>query len=177
MYLTVLDKETAEPHRLNSKNHYKRDTADEEGLMYYTAFFRFVKNDFGKKDAYCIGRLPIRENIGEPFYKDKATQELFAHYKPRVISREEYLEIVNCMREFIVEYYRTLLSHDNKLMWQRMIEDKIDTWEAEFILPCDDDPNSKRIVNSFDAEYQIFDMIRMLKTIDWEKDIVLFWGW
>ena len=181
MYLTILDKEMTDTHRSKGPESYLRnrdeEDEDDEDEEYNTEFFSFVKNDFGRKDEYCIGFLPISPEIGVPFYLKAETQELFEYYRPRIISKEECLSIIEEMRLFIVDYYKDVLNDPNPDRLRRVLENTLDTWEAQYIKPYNIRDNDKSIVNVFDAEYQIFDMIRLYKTVDWDKDYVIFWGW
>ena len=62
--------------------------------------------------------------------------------------------------------------------WKSIVNEKIQTWEAPYkITPYNLRENSKDIVNVMITEYEIFEMVRIYKSIDWEKDVVVFYGW
>ena len=143
-----------------------------------TAFYQLTDNEYGCTDDYCIGTLNIPNDIGEPFYLTPETQELFEHYNPRILGPAEFEQIIDVMRLFIRDYYKGLLKkHITPEVWQKMIEDKVDTWEAPYIKPYNLDSKRKNMVNSFDAEYQIWDMIRVYRSMDWDNQVAVFFGW
>lgn len=37
--------------------------------------------------------------------------------------------------------------------------------------------NNENVTHSWEYEYSIFNLIFLLKTIDWEKETILFYGW
>ncbi len=180
MYLARVDKEKASKLRVLPPKHYMQSGTeeDEDCDIDNTAFYQII-NTVDKKDEYCIGLLPISATIGAPFYETPETQELFKEYNPRVISKEDFQSIIDLMRKAIADYYRGLLTghRANPEYWQKVLEDKLDTWEAPYITPYNLKDDSKFMVNSFDAEYQIWDMVRLYKSINWTTDAVVFYGW
>lgn len=147
-----------------------------------TAFYELIKTEYGCSEDYCIGRLNIPGDIGAPFYLDTNTQCLFDYYKPRVLTAKDFEQVIDIMREFIHSYYKTLLADETPdvkkiLSWKKMIADKVDTWEAPYVKPYNLNTNQPNMVNAFDAEYQIWDMIRVYRSVDWDTQLVVFFGW
>lgn len=177
-YLTVVDKQKAEEYR----NHLKDIYLDANGFIKeddddLTAFYQFVSDKFGRKDEFCVDGLDIPENAGEPFFHNKETQEIFEHYNPRVVGKEECLLAIELMRKFVLDYYKTAMEAGPD-RWKSVIHDKIQTWEAPYkITPYNLRPNSNNIVGVMITEYEVFEMVRMYKSIDWDKDMVIFYGW
>lgn len=148
--------------------------AEEEGIN-LADFNRIVKKFYNgdryKADEFRAGYLSVPSTIGKPFFTNPETQQLFARYNPRVINRNEYLQIIEAMRKMIVDqYHQTLHDRHN---WQGVLESKLEMWESPHEFPYDLDCANTRITNVYTAEIQIWDLIRMYKAIDWLRDNVI----
>ena len=139
-----------------------------------TEFYNII-NDYAVKTDFTIGTLNIPNDIGSPFYLQKDVQELFEHYNPRVLDRDDFARVIDIMRQFILDYYTNLVSKPD--CWEAAIRDKQDTWKAPYITPYNLDTKRDGMVNSFDAEYQIWDMIRIFREVQWDTETVIFFGW
>ena len=156
---------------------WPRYNEDEEEVD-RTAFNNFVTHDFGLKEDYCLGCLPIPKDIGKPFYANEETQKLFEYYNPRVLDKEDFKKIIDLMRKEVADYYYEQLQHrNNPLVWQGMLEARMELWEAPYIEPYNLEDNQKEIVRAHNLEYRIFDLVRLYKTVDWMRDTVIFFGW
>jgi hypothetical protein len=178
-YLAVVNKEKAAAYRNHTpdmyldKDGYLPDDDDGES----TAFYQFVSERFDRKDEFCVSGLDIPDNSGEPFFVNQETQAIFEHYNPRVVGKEECLLAIELMRQFVLNYYKNAMDAGPD-HWQAVVHDKIQTWEAPYkITPYNLNIKSKDIVGAMITEYEIFDMVRMYKSIDWEHDMVIFYGW
>lgn len=194
MHIAVVDCATTHPTRLLPVSFYTNplpkkvecvngdsDEAwmkwDDEEDVDRTAFNNFVNNGFGLKEDYCLGKFPIPDDIGKPFYYNEETQKLFSHYNPRVINKDDFKKIIDILRKEVVNYYFDILQTRNTLNWQGILEMKMELWEAPFVEPYNIDDNQKTIVRANDLEYRIFDLVRLYKTVDWARDTVIFYGW
>lgn len=193
MHIAIVDCVTTHPTRYLPPSFYtsplqkKKKAHLFEGELYYeeedcdedrTSFYKFVDNDFGLKEDKCIGRFDIPADIGQPFYVNEETQKLFEYYNPRIISKTDFEWIIEMYRKLVVEQYKEILSDRNKeSRWRCHIEAKLDLWESPYIEPYNMDKNQSSIVRAYNLEYQIFDLVRMYKSIDWIKDTVIFFGW
>jgi hypothetical protein len=177
-YLAVVDKLRADQYRTHTPDMYLEEDGylpDDDGES--TAFYNFVHDQFGRKDEFCVVGLDIPENAGEPFFTDAETQAIFEHYNPRVVDKETCLLAIELMRQFILNYYKEAMEAGSD-RWKLEIDEKIKTWEAPYrITPYNLRENSKNLVSAMITEYEIFDMVRIYKSIDWEKDMVIFYGW
>jgi len=180
MYLTVLDKKAVEKYRTLAPSSEMPNNPKERAdrFLRFGDFPKMVMENFGKRDEHCVGFLPVREDIGEPFFDSPGLQNIVESNKPRIINQEEYLEIIESMRTYVVKYYENLLLRDTVNEWQRVLNDILNDWKApKGVLPYDVDIETKNITTTFRADYQIFDMIRMFKSINWKRQVVLFWVW
>jgi hypothetical protein len=195
MHIAIVDCVTTHPTRHLPSSFYtdqiqqsndKRSSDDEYPFCYdddsdceRTAFNHFVEKDFGLKEDYCLGRFEdIPKDIGDPFYADQETQNLFEYYNPRVISQKDFEWIINLLRKMIVEQYKEkLYDPHGAMLWRGALEAKIEQWESPYIEPYNIDNTQKCLVRAYDLEYRIFDLVRLYKSIDWCKDTVILFGW
>ena len=187
MHIAVVDCKTTHPTRSlpasfytapipkKEEDEWERWNDDEE--IDRTQFFEFVAKDFGLKEDYCLGKLPIPDDIGQPFYDNEETQKLFSHYNPRVLKKDDFKNIIEMLRKEVVGYYREILMNCNHLYWQGFLETRMELWEAPYVEPYNLDDDQKVIVRAHDLEYRIFDLVRLYKKVDWLRDTVIFYGW
>lgn len=90
-----------------------------------------------------------------------------------------YLKQLKYTRKKVLKYYEGLLSDDKELQKARTlecVEDKIRTLSV-FGLADIDETNKMKVTSSWEYEHSIFNLVHILKTIDWDKDTILFYGW
>ena len=170
LHLSVYDKDQLE--ELRSLQIDDAEMGDGDDGVYFLPDMLAEANE---KDDFLPGKMEILTRIGTPLFKNATVQQYFEHYKPKVISEQEFLEVIEAFRERIHQYYENLIK--NPKLWEAEIRDKADTWEAPYVKPYDLNNNRKFLVGSYDDEYQIWDLIRIYKSIDWEKDSVVIYGW
>lgn len=123
--------------------------------------------------------------------------EFLSKYKKNVFSNPKTNELLNDGGEFfiigkdgleaIIEYYRKeILNYYEELQnpkdrfspdVQSHIRRKIDEWKAEYVKPYDLGDNTESIVNSWNYEYVIFELVRLYKTIDTDSFEICIIGW
>ena len=59
---------------------------------------------------------------------------------------------------------------------KKEIQDKIRIWE-HYKSVVDINKNNQNVTQSCLYEYSIFNLVFILKTTDWEKETILFYGW
>lgn len=126
-------------------------------------------------DDLYVGKYDILTQIGVPMFHDARVQEYFKHYRPYVLTEDDVLKIIDAMRKQILEYYQSIFNNPD--LMKAEIADKIDTWEAKYTTPYNLNVNQQTLVSSFDNDYQIWDLIRFYKNINWQDDVVLLYGW
>lgn len=138
--------------------------------------FNHIVKRIGKRDEFQIGYLNVPDDMGSPFYNDPNVQKMFSRYNPRVIKRADYTKLIEMMRQMIVDYYNDLLiNHSDHQSWRGALETKRDLWESPHDFPYDLDISTKNITNVYVAEMQIWDLVRMYKTIDWMRETVILY--
>lgn len=160
----------------------------------------FLPEVFNQKRIYEFGKLywdDTAERIystATPMFENKETQSYFADFEPFVVGKQGVLEAIKIYREKILNYFKGFVKKESiskdiaKLDLKpenleidkicKEIQEKIWTWGNFWgTSPIDVDENNEEITNSWLYEYQIFELVRLYKAIDWEKYTVLFYGW
>lgn len=169
LYLTLCNKDELEEVRNFTLTHQELCEGDTSEY--------FLPDMIGacEQDDFLPGRLAVLSEIGQPLFRNPIVQDYFSHYNPKVISEDEFLRIIDACRVRILDYYKSLLANPKKC--EAEIDDKVDTWTAEYVTPYNLNTNLKRIVDSYDNDYQIWDLIRIYKSINWEEHAVVLFGW
>lgn len=132
--------------------------------------------------------------LGTPLFSDKETQSRFDDFIPYVVEQDAVLCAINDYKQKVIDWYKGLLmtqeEYDASLEWferrgltqeQRIrahLEKQLSEWENQFgFTAINTDMKSKQIVTSWLYEYQIFELVYRMKTMDWEKNTLLFLGW
>lgn len=168
---------------------------DEDGEQY----FDFPDEKFmNKRRIFDFGRLRQDDTIerihkvGMPLFDDQDIQEIFNEpYKPYITGKVGLETAIEIYKNKVVEYLKSLVKVDvddtdsllrqvqpDKLDLQAVcnaIMDKLVVWDR--YLPYDLDEHTDKISSSQYYEYQIFELVRLYKTIDWDKYVLLFMGW
>lgn len=137
-----------------------------------TIDFSKVIRKIGIEDEFQIGYLTVEDNVGRNFYNNQEAQDVYQKYNPRIINKEDCQELIHAMRRKIVDRYYEIL-HE-KQNWQGVLEHKMDTWGFSHDFPYNlDDPH--KMVNVYEPEFQIWDLIRLYKNVDWIRDTVVLY--
>ena len=158
--------------------------------------------DFGKHYEHAVEI----QKTGTPLFASEELTEYFDDYKPYICGKEAFLSAIEYSRKHTLEYFQSLLMTSEELFaiqkypdtrtpeekMKAAVMDKIHEWQKyseenpemnvskeldDHLLPYNLDENSSVIVRSWSYEYQVFELVRRMKTIDWEKYSVLFMGW
>lgn len=149
-------------------------------------WFYFNDDKFmNKKEIHEFGKLywdNTAERIyskGKPLFTIKETQDYLDDYMPYVMGSDGMLEAITIYREKVINYYKNLLKEDTpEVLNERLarhVDDMLIEWER--LCPVDLNLEHEHISNSWLYEYQIFELVRLYKTIDWENKCLLFYGW
>lgn len=168
------NKKVAREERENSRIDFYELRRNEEEDKDLLNFDRVIKK-IGKRDEFKAGYLNIPDDFGKPFFTNPETHQLFSRYNPRVINKAEYEKIIEITRKMIAERYYQILQDPNN--WRGVLETKMEMWEGLSGFPYDLDGNNTKMTNVFEPEIQIWDLIRMYKSIDWMRDNVVVYNW
>ena len=152
---------------------------------------------FGQKEIFDFGsdfdEYEETMNATERFFTKDELNDWYEEYCIRLCNKETICVIIEGFRKKIENYFRKIAEgpeHKKK----GYFEQKIDEWskftdnvdnrytpeQAEHInrtyypYNLNDD---NRIVNSWLYEYEVFELVFILKTFDWDNYSLLFYGW
>lgn len=182
-YLYKIPKKNAKELRGLTKQQIIQKYSEDEG---YASFHKILEEN----NAECIfayGKLYWDDTIGrlhrtgERLFKDKDVNELFEEEDIYLLGEKALEETINIYKEKIIKMYDELLNND-KLNDEEIIEkyeehlkDYKLWWTRLNALNLNKEEES--ICDSWLYEHQIFELVRLYKTIDFEKYDLLFLGW
>ena len=130
---------------------------------------------------------------GVPLFTNPDVQEYLDDYKPYVVGKEGLLEAISIYQEKVLNFYKSLLvdgeerhlplgitiTKDDVKSIDKVvshIEDKIQTISYRGFANIDED-NKWQVTSSWEYEHSIFNLVHILKAMNWEQDTILFYGW
>lgn len=142
-----------------------------------------LANEFYELGKYCD--LEYLNEVKMPVFLNTETNNNFNSDGEFVlIEKAGLLLIIEEYRKKILKYYESILTppqHDIDLNCvetaDMVIRSKIKEWTSEFIKPYNLNMTDPDIVDSWSYEYTIFELVRHLKTFDFEKYHVCLTGW
>lgn len=130
---------------------------------------------------------------GVPLFSIDEVQEHFSDYVPYIVGKEGVLEAISIYQEKVIEYYKGLLKDGqdyslplgitihkddvksiDKLI--EHIEDKLREILCRGLADTNEE-NKWQVTTSWEYEHSIFNLVHILKSIDWKQDTILFYGW
>lgn len=135
-------------------------------------------------------------SVSEPLFKKTDTNDYFESYMPYICTEQAFLAVIEAYRNYITDYYKKMLDNEDEL--KESCNEKIKTWDKFSTImnysvneenqdrmgrlniahyPYNLNLKQERIVNSCLFEYEIFELVRLYKTFDWENNVLLFYGW
>ncbi len=161
-------------------------------------YFYFNDQKFmNKTEIYEFGKLYWDDTAdriyskGVPLFTKEETQKCFYDYCPYVMGKEAMLEAIDIYKEKIIRYYKSLIVDGDTKEFSyfydiepdeiknvevtRHITDILYHWDRMGVV--DVNPENERISNSWMFEHQIFELVRLYKSIDWDSKCLLFYGW
>lgn len=162
-----------------------REYARQQGVELYDGCgtdesgINFLDDTFVDKEyVFDFGRLywdDTAERIcdkGVPLFSDKAVQDEFCDFDPFVVGKEGLLEAISIYQEKTKAYYEELAGATEETI-RRHIAEKLSRVRNGIANISD---NKWAVTSSWEYEHSIFNLVHLLKTIDWDKDTLLFYG-
>jgi hypothetical protein len=142
----------------------------------------------------------------KPVFKNKETQEHFVEEHDFYIVQQEFvLHLINHYTELVRNYYRKLLNDffegtkpkaefmitkDSPITSDELssiyklidhvrdmaIEWSVTGWFSDTV-PYNVNLEDSKIVSSWKYEYEIFELVRIYKTFDWKKNVMIYYGY
>lgn len=166
---------------------------DENDNYFYFGDKKFLN----KQEVFEFGKLYYEDtaqkiyNTGTPLFTNKETFEYFSDYYPYIVGKEGLLEAINIYQQKILDYYKGLLVDGDEAIGpfgivipkpniksvDKLVEDVRDKifWNNNGIVDLDE--TKPCVTSTWLYEYSIFNLVFLLKTINWEKETLLFYGW
>lgn len=155
---------------------------------------KFVKElyEFGK----YVDFHPPKKSI-KSFFKNKELQKLYDVDEELYVVTKEFLAyIIDTYKEKIKTYYNKMLEPFRKegkifnvhsLNYEFSLEQKTALFEIynhvrsmsyEWLpqIPYDLNDNTPEITSSWKYEYNIFELVRIYKTFDWKRNVLVYYG-
>ena len=125
---------------------------------------------------------------GDSLFNSEELKKEYFDNLPIVIDESAILCAIEWTRNTVADMYEDLCREKSTSRWNNQnqfdrlkvhVEHKASEWRnKDFpMLKPYDLTDRDCIVSSWLYEYQIFELVRIYKTIDWEKDCILFYGW
>lgn len=169
-----------------------KDINDEDKYIYFNED-RFLN----KQEVFEFGKLYWEDtaekiyNTGTPLFTNKETFKKFEDEYPYVVGKDGLLKAIEIYQEKILNYYKGLLVDGDEAIGPfgivipqpqikcidkltEEVRDKI-FWNNKGIVDLDE--TKPCVTSTWLYEYSIFNLVFLLKTIDWEKETLLFYGW
>ena len=136
--------------------------------------------EFGK--LYWDDTVEKIQACGQPLFDIEATQKAFGHYNPYMMGKEGLLTAIKIYKEKVINYYKSLLVDDkdykaltSPAKLRAYVEDMLDWWEKLGVLDLNE--KHEQISDSWKYEHQIFELVRLYKSINWNEKRLLFYGY
>ena len=152
---------------------------------------------FKQEEIYDMGDCPYAMDIinaSTPLFTNSETQDYYSESNLYFCNEKAFLTAIDGMRKLIIKNYQNLIDNpatvalhldEKKREWSDFtevmelnIEDEARKEKLnETYRPYSLDRNVPDIVTSWRYEYAIFEMVRIYKAFDWEKNYLIFYGW
>lgn len=139
--------------------------------------------EFGK-ECPAYGDVYGKNATIKKFFPEEF-DEIYDYYGAVIISEEIFLKIIDWYQQKIISYYKKILDPNFKdpLRPRRTqeeavlecVKDHLFWWEEFGAL--DLDKNDPSICHSWMNDHCIFELVRIYKTFDWDKSVMIFYGY
>lgn len=168
-YLAIIEKEDVE----KIANTTWKELHDKYNIEYP---YDLIKNfkiifEFGSYSDFDTDILKITNYL----FKKKETRLLFSQYYFKKITENNLLKIIDMFRNEVAEYYKEIENNINRVM--KNAELKKNKWRNKDMPPYNLNKNTDYIISDDSYEYNIFELVRLYKTIDFNKQQLLFLGY
>lgn len=123
-------------------------------------------------------------------FSSEELKEKYFDYGAVLLQKEDFKEIIEWHKQKIIVYFNTLLNppmsslhpeltdDERHLMFLKLkVEEKIEAWSGKYgFTPVNLDENTSSITDDWSYEYTIFELVRLYKNFDWEKDSLVLAG-
>lgn len=173
--------------KISKENHNKiKDLTSKEFCEIYNTEYVCCRKIEGFECLYNLGKH-IEDDIVDVF-KTKFFNNIPEDPEEEfyIVSEQFLTHLINEYRKKTILYLKSLveskdkdvndINDRNKTTYKEYVENKISNWKREdSIINLDKSKND--IVNSWSYEHSIFELVRIYKSIDFEKDLLIYYGY
>lgn len=139
----------------------------------YVSVYKLVKELHGFGKYYDVDTSKYN-----PFF---AKEEIQTHFSEDhdfwVVDREFLAGVIEKERKDIASWYEECKTKTHEELIHQA-ESHASEWRGDFgTCPYDLDLSKPNLVRSWKREYEIFDLIRIYKTFDFENNVLVYYGW
>lgn len=174
---------------IDTLNEYTLDELKEKhGNEYHTIFFFDLMDFFEMEEAFFLGEFTIDDleeqlhSMGKPLFSNQEIQNEFIDEQPIIVGKEGLLKAIEYFRGKIVRFLETFFTESGTLIEKRVqsdMEQRLFAWKyLPLINLSEEESNTVSNSSQFEYEffeYEIFNLVHLLKTIDWEYETLLFY--
>jgi hypothetical protein len=161
-----------------------KDTTIEEYDKGHKAIYEITK------EVYELGKYFNREFLDEfisPVYSNKEVHDSANDDNDFfLLSNEGIVRLIEYHRERVFNYYSSVKPEASDLFdehdsYKQAIDKKVRQWGETCtkykLYPYNLSLESECLVSAWDYEYQVFELVRIYKSIDWDNQLVTLNGW
>lgn len=189
-YFYLVKKSDVEKCNNISFSELKRQYGDADGYMDFDDILPQIEIfEFGK--LYYDDTAERIYKTGKPLFGDKECQEYFEDYNPFIVGKEGLLEAIKIYKGKVINAYKSLLGNGQEVQYplgitmtedipeyekmKSFVNDRI-FWIQSYFEDINE-TNKYAVTTSYMYEHSIFNLIHLLKVIDWDNETILFYGW
>lgn len=128
-------------------------------------------------------------DYGTPLFPNHEIDKKYEHYKPIILSEEGLAFSIEFIKNQVANIYADLLREESSDKWKKNISqlDRMklhiksvyEAWRPEFgdYTAYNLNKSTDELALSWLWEHQIWDLIRIYKTFDWNNYALIFYGW
>lgn len=185
-YIALIDRELLGKIRelTNEELLSKFGKVEADGTRYFSI------SDLDIEVLHCLGDVSVSDGKvivsgSENLFLNEGTREAYAEYEPYVIGKQGLMNLIEVYRGKVIRYFENLLEDDSEIRFNsltaeektfRYVEDMLRIWTCEVNDPLLLNENWEEITDSHLYEYYVFELVRKLKTIDFEKYDIIYYG-
>lgn len=151
-----------------------------------------IQYELGKSVSTEMLEALNNNKEGTPFFLDEELQKRYieSEYTLSVIDKEGFIRLIQYFKQLVTDSYKDLLEvkpfdefkyhQDNvtpELKMEKFIKSRIQKWDDTSLNYLDlNDKNTNVLSHFWDYEYEIFNLIHLLKTLDWDNNTFILYA-
>ena len=183
-YLSIVEKEEINIiQKMNYEQLAKAYGEDVCGDLIFAPYNlpQVILHNLGDLDKVDADRM---YSVGKPLFSSEEVNQELEHYKLYLLGKEGLIELIQLYRDKVISHFQGLLVDDTR-GWlddktapqkqEAYVKSMLSEWEKFPPINMNEDTNV--ISTSWKYEYIIFELVRQLKTVDFEKNTLIFYGY